>query len=1165
MKKHLKSGLPPWHFPKIGLKMKLTTLLLIVSLFQVQANSYAQKTKLSLDLENVRIGQIFQEIEQISEFRFLFETGQVDLDRKTTLKVSKKRIADVLNLLFDNTAIAYKIRGRQVILTKKGLGVLLPKGDVLKTVSDDEPLPQQQISGMVSDAEGVPLPGANIVEKGTTNGTQTDFEGNFSITISDTNAVLVVSYIGFSTQEVSLNGQTEIDIALQEDSGSLDEVVVIGYGSVKKSDLTGSVASVTAKEVKTLPVQSLDAALQGRAPGLQVTNASSEPGGGVSIRIRGGNSLTGSNEPLYVIDGFPIISDNSLANQGGTGRNFDQPSNALSSINPGDIESIEILKDASATAIYGSRGANGVIIVTTKRGKTGKPVVQVDSYAGIQSAANVVEFLNAEEYLAMANEGLANSPRSNEVPITNDQINQFLATGLDNDWQDEIFRDAVIQNHQVTVSGGNETTKYAFSGNFFGQEGIVLGSDFERVSLRSNLDKKLGGRVDLTSSIFVSRTTNDRVPIGNSDGAAIGITESAWRQIPLTRIRDENGFFTINARDDLAALEDELFGGKIWANRLTSGGNPVALGERLVDETTTNRILASLGLKVNLAKGLDFNTTFSADLSDLKRQIFWPNDLQYRIGVGGEARVNSTNYIAWANENYLNYSFNIGDNHRFDVLAGFSQQGQTTEFTGILTQNFNTNALGENGLGVGSVVSNPQSNKQKWLLNSWYGRVNYSLFDRYLFTLTARADGSSKFGDDNKWGFFPSAALAWRISEESFFEPLTDFISNFKLRTSYGLTGNQEIGVQQSRALLGTNSYSLGGINIVGVAEFQKSNPDLQWETTAQFDVGADLEFMKGRFGLTVDYYRKETKDLLVNVPIALSNGNVRSVLQNTGSVENKGMEFSAYARILTGDFKWSVNGNLSFNRNEVIDPGPGGAFNSARISAGRRIDGTRVEAGAPIGSFWGWDMEGIWQIGDDIANSPQPDAQPGDIRIRDVDGDGDIDSDDRTIIGDPQPDFIYGFTSNFEYKGFEFSFFLQGVQGGDVLNGNLILFGSNNWLTNQWKSTYDSRWTPENPSNTTPRANRFSNTFASNSRIIEDGSFLRVKNVTLAYNVNLNSNWLTKARVYVSANNLFTFTDYSGYDPEVNIFGQNPLVRNVDLYGYPVARTIITGVNLTF
>jgi len=1113
----------------------------------------------NLNLSEVPLKKLASILEEKTELEFFFDRSIVDENRRIDLTVENLTLRQVLEKISKETQLRFKRINDSVYISNhqrsnnKKVGVT----EIINL--------QYRVSGKVTSINGSePLPGVSILIKGTSTGTTTDMDGNYSLE-TDQRDILQYSFIGYQTQEIEVGNQTIINVSLVEDLEQLEEVVVIGYGTTKKSDFTGSVASVSSEEVKAVPVQSLDQALQGRAAGVQVTNASAEPGGGVTIRIRGGNSLTGSNEPLYVIDGFPIISDNSLANQGSTGRSLDQPSNAMASINPSDIESIEILKDASATAIYGARGANGVVIVTTKRGKSGKATVQLDSYYGVQSAANVVEMLNAEEYLTMANEALTNSPRSNEVPITDDQIAAFLATGQDVDWQDEIFREAAIQNHQVTVSGGTDKTKYAFSANYFGQEGIVIGSDFERMSLRSNLDQKLGNRVELTSSIFVSRTVNNRVPIGNSDGAAIGMTEAAWRHIPLNRVRDADGFFTVNARNDLANLEDELFGGKIWANRLTAGGNPVAMGERLIDETTTNRILGSVGLKINIIEGLDFNTTLSTDVSDLSRQIFWPNDLQYTIGDGGEARVNSTDYIAWANENFLTYSKSISDDHQLDLLAGFSQQGQITEFTGLLTQGFNTNALGENGLGVGSVVSNPQSNKQQWQLNSWYGRANYTLFDKYLFTVTARADGSSKFGDGNKWGFFPSAAFAWRVSDEPFFEPLKSVVSNFKLRTSYGLTGNQEIGVQQSRALLGTNSYSFGGTNVVGVAEFRKANPDLKWETTTQYDVGADIEFMEGRFGLTVDYYYKETTDLLVNVPIALSNGNVRSVLQNTGSVVNKGMEFSAYARILTGDFKWSVNGNLSFNRNEVIDPGPGGAFNSGRISAGRRIDGTRVEAGAPIGSFWGWVMDGIWQTGNDIANSPQPGAQPGDMRIRDVDGDGDIDGDDRTIIGNPHPDFIYGLTSNFEYKGFELSVFLQGVQGGDVLNGNLILFGSNNWLTNQWKSTYDSRWTPENPSNTTPRANRFSNNFASNTRTIEDGSFLRVKNVRLAYNLNVNTNWLTKARVYVSANNLFTFTNYSGYDPEVNILGQNPLVRNVDLYGYPVARNFIAGVNLTF
>ena len=1012
----------------------------------------------------------------------------------------------------------------------------------------------QTISGQVRDENGQPLPGASVLEKGTTNGTITDVEGRYTLTVSDDNAVLVFSFVGYISEEIAVEGRSVIDLGMVLDISSLQEVVVIGYGTVKKSDLTGSVASVSAEEIKALPVQSLDQALQGRVAGVQVTNTSPEPGGGVSIRIRGGNSLTGSNEPLYVIDGFPLVSDNNLANQGGTGRRADQPSNALAAINPNDIASIEILKDASATAIYGSRGANGVVIITTKRGKEGKARIEFESYYGIQEIANKIDLLNTEDYIAMAREGHINSGLGD--PMTDAQADSLLALGVDVDWQDEILRQAPIQNYQLNISGGNETTKYAITANYFGQEGIIEGSGLERGSFRINLDQAVSDKLKLTSSLFASRSVNDRVPVGGDGGSQSGIVQNAWSMVPLLPVRDEDGNF-----NDL--LDFNSFG--FW--NVTGRGSPVAVSERLVDRTTTNRIMGTFSAEYQLAENLSFRSNLGLDVSDLTREIFWPNDLFFRVGVGGEARVNTTDYLAWVNENYLSYNKSFNQDHELNVLAGFSQQSQTTTSKRILTRGFNTNVLEENGLGVGDDPQRPGSGKQQWQLNSWFGRVNYSLKQKYLFTFTARSDGSSKFGEDNKWGFFPSGAVAWRITEENFINN-KELISDLKLRASYGITGNQEIGVQQSLALLGTTSYSFGDVNVVGVRETRKPNPGLKWERTAQLDVGVDLELWRGRVNFTADYYRKETRDLLVNVPIALSNGNVTSILQNTGSVENRGMEFFLNSNILTGEVEWSLGGNLSFNRNEVLDPGPNGEFNSGRISNSRRLEGTLVRKGEPIGSFFGWIFDGIWQEGEDIAGSAQPNAVAGDEKIRDINEDGVIDNNDRTIIGNPHPDFIYGITSNLKYKGFELNVFLQGVQGGDILNGNLVLYGSNNWLVNQWQDTYDKRWTPENPSNEAPRARRFTNNLANNSRLIEDGSFLRVKNITLAYNLPVASwdlQWLSSVRVYFSANNVFTFTDYTGYDPEVNTFGQDPLIRNVDLYSYPVARSFLFGLNVSF
>ncbi|SEJ55141.1 TonB-linked outer membrane protein, SusC/RagA family [Dyadobacter sp. SG02] len=989
---------------------------------------------------------------------------------------------------------------------------------------------QETVTGVVKDGTGQTVPGATVVLKGTSRYASTDLEGKFSIPAPDDFPfTLQVNLTGYQQQEIDIYELTgePAEIVLKT-ANVLDEVVVIGYGTQKKGDITGSVASVPQLALKQ-PISSFDRALQGAAAGVQVTQTSGQPGAAVSIRIRGGNSITGGNEPLYVIDGFPVYNSNADASAGVTAG----PSiNALSSLNPSDIESIEVLKDASATAIYGSRGANGVVIITTKKGKAGQNTLTYDAYYGTQKVLKKVDVLtNAKDWALLKNDARVNSGKA--PYYTQAQID---ALGEGTDWQNEAFRSAPIQNHQLSLTGGDDRTRYSISGNYFKQDGVLRNTDFERYSGRINLDRDFSSKfkvgVNLTASKITAQVANN------------GVVNALLAMPPTVNVYDANGKYTYQSEFE------------------TPLGNPIATLEKEVNQTKTYRVLGNVYGEYTFLEGLVGKVSFGADVINNKQNRYVPSDIYQGANSNptGKASVGTKFSSTWLNENTLSYSKTVNQTHSLNVVVGYTQQAFETESAIAASEAFVTDQLEYNDLGSGSVYSQPSSGSAAWALNSWLGRINYSIDQKYIFTVSGRADGSSRFGKDKKWGYFPSAAFAWNISREDFLSNYKS-ISNLKLRLSAGVTGNQEIGQYLSLATLNSTTYFFGGQTYIGFAPNRIANPDLGWETTAQYDAGIDLSLYKNRINFVFDAYYKKTTNLLLNVPIPYTTGQ-STALQNYGSVENKGIELGINTENFAGAFTWNTNFVFSINRNKVLTLGDGADY----IISGANI----AKVGQPLGSFYGYQTNGLFQTGDDIANLPTINpatTKPGDRRYVDINGDGKItQADDRTLIGNAQPKFQGGITNTLSYLNFDLSFFFQGTYGNKLFNQNKQQL---ELLTGQQNASVTAleRWTPTNPTNVIQRA--FEDPAPVNtSRYVEDASFLRLKNVTLGYNLPksiASKIHASQIKVYVSAANLLTWTKYTGFDPEVSRNEQSTLAQGIDYSVYPGSKSFLGGLSISF
>lgn len=991
---------------------------------------------------------------------------------------------------------------------------------------------QNTVTGKVIDDTGEALFGVTVIVQGTTTGTDTDLEGAFSIN-APSDAVLEFSYLGYKTQNVAVNGQSYLDVVLVTDAEVIDEVVVVGYGSVKKSDVTGSVSSVKAEDIQAFPILNAGQALQGRAAGVVVqTQNGGEPGADISIRVRGSSSLNASSDPLVVVDGF-------------VGASFPQQY---------DIASIEILKDASATAIYGSRGSGGVILVTTKKGQSGKATVELNSNFSTQETTNRLDLLDANGFATYQNMIRTNA---GDTPY---------AQGLANtDWQDEIYRVGNTNNHQVSVSGGTDNVNYYISGSYFDQQGIVINSAFERIQFLANVDAKVGKKLKVGLSTITSRSDQDGVStqstgsdeIGSVNGGGDDVVALAFRFSPdVGRFNDAGNFSQNTVGDDIE--------------------NPWAVATQITNETKVDNSRTNLYADLEIIKGLNFKTTLGYRTQNSTQGYFKPQTFVLSQGGGFLESVKRTRLLS---ENYLTYTTPLG-NGVLTATAGHSYQKSTTEGFEAGARELLTDAFSFYNLDAGQIDQRTVDSRfSESEIESVFGRVNFDWANKYLLTATVRRDGASNFAANNKFAVFPSVALAWKISREDF---LLDnpVLSDLKLRASYGLTGNQAIGPYESLSTFRVQAPSVID-GAFGVELAREANPDLKWETSFQTNIGLDFGFLENRITMSVDYYNIDTEDLLAidrasNFFLGTTD---LDVLRNVGSINNRGIEFVINStNINTKNFKWTTNLNFSRNRNEVVE-----------LSGGTEIIGSGapgyfsgastyiLREGEALGQFWGWEYRGVYQGGDipegtALVGGNAIAGEPLFSDLADADGnfDGVIDENDRQIIGDPNPDFTYGISNAFTYKNFDLNVFFQGAQGGDIFNLTAVqLFnGDSNSVTDILNS-----WTPQNTDTDIPRAAIRGR--ERSSRFVEDGSYLRLKNIALGYQLPrdlVQRIGLSSARVSVSAQNILTFTNYSGLDPEVSYFGSggesrgddNAIIGH-DFGNYPNLRSVTFSLNVKF
>ncbi|QHV95918.1 SusC/RagA family TonB-linked outer membrane protein [Spirosoma endbachense] len=1146
--------------------------------------------------------------EVLNQFKVRYQVDILFEDRLVSDQLVNPGLIDLSASLEKNLTKLLKPQGLRFSKVKNGVYVVLEENKARKqtsmadintlpmavAASNEQPQPiqpgqiqtkeltlttvDQTINGQVTDgATGNGLPGVSVVVKGTSRGTTTDGEGNYRVNVPDQNTgstlTLVFSFIGYTTQEVVVGNRSSVNVTLASDDKTLNEVVVVGYGTQNRRELTGSVASLQTQTIKDQPVTNVVEGLTGRMPGVLVQQNTGAPGNAPSIKVRGLGSISAGNGPLVVVDGQPLNSGG-LTNAGG-----------LNQLNPNDIEKIDVLKDASATAIYGSRGSNGVVMVTTKRGKSGQSRINFDYFTGTQQVSKKMDMLNAQQFAEYSKEAF-NTAYLERVPgakITDPNSarpallryryprGEFPGANFDDptsltsyDYQDMIFRKAPISNYQLSASGGTEKVQYFISGNYLKQDGIIKKSGIDRYTVRSNIDAQLSSKLKVGLSFSPSFMAENRV---NSDGhwASNGVINAALSLPPFMPIYQANGT-TYNSQAFYAAPYD-------WPG-IT---NPVANITEVDNRVTQLRLLGNAYAELSIWKTLRYRGTIGGDLNYLRQNQYQTsaiplNQLLPPNVSTGSAYTNQN--INWVTNHTLSYTLDLGTTHHLDALVGLESQRNDYEESRVNANNFPNDIV--RSVNAGTIIGGT-SYRDQWSLASYFARVTYSYKDRYLFNASVRRDGSSRFGQTSRFGTFPSASIGWRVIEESFMKAVP-LISELKLRASYGLSGNNAFRNNDGSTnnypaigVLSKDNYVLGSALANGLATSSIANPQLSWEKSRQTDVGLDLGLFQNRILLTVDYYKRITTDLLLEVQVPTLTG-FSTAVRNIGQVENKGMEFALSTRNINGSgagaFTWTTDLNISFNRNKVLALGPTGD----PIRSGTGVGETNITViGQPLGSFFGYRQLGIFRDQTDLDSYPHfADSRPGDVKFEDVNGDKKIDANDRTTIGNNQPDFIYGITNSLSFKGFDLNIVAQGVQGGQILNLSRRFYenleGNANELT-----TVLGRWrSPQEPGDgVTPRANTRStgNNNQVSSRWVESATYFRIRNITLGYNVPrpfLQKIKVQSLRVYAGVQNALTVSKYLAYNPEVSGY-EGPLTGGVDYGSYPLARTYTIGLNLGF
>lgn len=1054
------------------------------------------KTGVTIRRQQIGLVSVLRMIEEQTDFSIIYRDIDIDNSVLVDMNVQAAEVSDVLNQLFDGQVNEFTIFGRIIVITSN-------RQSSARSSSRHEVQQIHRITGRVTDsATGESLIGATITIRGTTLGTSTNVDGEFSLDIPSPESVIVVSYVGYVTQEINVDGRTELTIALVEELFWLDGVVVVGYGTQRVGDISSSVTTVNVDRVGERPITDVAQAIQGKAAGVQVIQPSGKPGTALSVRIRGSTSVQAGNEPLYVVDGVPMTN--------------------IQSLNPRDVESLQILKDASSAAIYGSRAANGVVLITTKRGISGMPRVRFSSTVGFSDLKLGIDALNTEQYREMMSEIYG----PGTVP---DSYSHYT------NWMDKTFGTGVYQDYQISASGGTDLLRYYLSVAYLNQDGIVNPASTDRFNFRINLDNQVLNWLKVSTNL--SYTKRDRRDAEDNMGVARGgIILSAINTPPFLDVWNP----------------DPNFSGQFMANPYQpSWENPLAYMSR-AGWDRGNRLTGNLISDISLLENLTFRTNFGIDYDNWNwYQFIDPIQTSYGRQENGRATDNQNSNFNWLLENTANYRVDVGE-HSFGALAGMTLQHNLWDLKYITVRDFPDNTSVKT-LNVANQIENAGTVQSEWSLMSYLGRFTYNYQSKYLLTSTMRYDGSSKLAEGNRWGMFPSVSVAWRISGEPFMQNAT-MITDLKLRAGLGKTGNQEgISDYAAYGLFSTNrippTQPLSGPAMQRVT-FE--NEDLRWETTTQTNIGVDLLLFDGRLGFTADAYYKKTTDLLLNVLVP-QIGAANYITRNDGEMENRGLEFSISTVNLDSRVKWNSDFNISFNRNEVTKLGLNQVYDFAEIYSNTQTV-IRIEPGMSLGTFFGYIADGV-------------DPETGMMMYRDVDGSGTLTAADRTVIGNAQPDFVFGFTNEVRYAGFEFLVFLQGSYGNDIYNASRIdsegMFDHKNQSTNVLK-----RWRTPGDITSIPRATSDMSNVRNSSRFVEDGSYLRVKTVTLSYALNrrfINRFGMNNMNVFATAQNLFTLTNYSGFDPEVNAYGTSNVALGVDYGTYPQSRTIIFGVNIEF
>ena len=1124
--------------PKIPMVMRITVVLLFCILFQSHAEKlYSQSAKISLNLQNTTVEEILNMIEENSEYSFLYNSKLVNVDRKASVNANKKTIRAVLSELFDNSDVQYKVEDKQIVLSNKKLNI-----------ANDQQI--KKVTGVVKDNMGLSIIGANILVKGTSNGTTTDFNGNFSLDVAENN-ILLVSYIGYISTELKVNNNSIYEIILKEDTQALDEVIVIGFGSVKKSNLTSSVSKMSEKALSDRPISTISEAFQGQLAGVRSQAVSGLPGAEYTIQIRGVNTINGNSSPLYIIDGVP--RDN------------------MSDLNANDISTIQVLKDASATSIYGSRGANGVVLIETKQG-TGKPTLTFDAYYGVQTAAKKLDMMDSNEWIALnmyqrnlahlMDGGSMNDPASARASM-NRIPEEWYSNTVNTDWQDAIMQTAPIQSYNVSASTKNDMGSIYFSAGYMDQDGLVNETYYEKMNIRLNASMNINSKLRVGVNLSASSSTRDTKDAENKEGAI----HKSLMMSPIVGL-DEN-------TQEWGFAQD--------VGNSSSYENPVESLKYKKNETTYLRLNTAIWAEYDILKELKFKTQYSYNYDGQTYESFTPSNVTVSNITSGSS--NASTIGNWTIQNTLSFDKMFNELNHFNLLLGQSAESRSfykisASATGWPYDNIET-------LNVATTPITASTNRNLYRNASFFGRANYEFDNKYLLTASLRYDGSSRFGTNTKWGAFPSFSAGWKVNEELFMDQ-ADWISLLKVRASWGLAGNDRIGDYAYMSLMNIDKTTWGNETISGIAPKNIANPDLQWESTRSLNLGFDFSSFNNRVQLNFDYYINTTDNLLFKIATPYTTG-FSSYLANIGEIKNQGWELDLTTSNIVGKFNWTSSLNLSHNKNEVMDMGGIDQIISSNYDA-RFI--TRV--GGSISEFYGYEADGILTNNcfDTNGKALVPIAKgqiEGNVRYVDNNNDGVITAEDQVPSGSNLPDLTYGFTNNFSWNNFDLSILLQGQFGGDIMflgqrqydYGSKVSAGVNQmsrWLNCYKDEKYaeaipydfinkhgiDMSWDGETPVSDEMYGYQNRN----DSRRIYDATFLRVKNITFGYTCSkqiLSKTPFRGLKGYFSIDNAFTFDDYRGYNPEANAHGNSTTQQGVDYSAYPLSRRFTFGISVIF